>query len=199
MGADLKSGKHLPALDGVRGLAVLIVLAYHTGGGVARRIVRMRLVRGIRRVALKAGWSGVTLFFLLSGFLITGILWDSKGAAHWWRNFYVRRILRISPLYYGSLLLVMVVAFRATHNFWAGTRGLWIYALYLQNIPWVVDMGAGLRPLQLNHFWSLAVEEQFYLIWLLLLRRIGTMAQVKHLLPGDISIFSVGLPGMACG
>ena len=185
MDVAVKSGKHLPALDGVRGLAVLIVLAYHTGGGAQSSNMTVRSIG----IALKAGWSGVTLFFLLSGFLITGILWESKGAEHWWRNFYVRRILRISPLYYGSLLLVVVVAW-ATHNFWSGTRGLWVYALYLQNIPWVVDTGMGLRPLQLSHFWSLAVEEQFYLIWPLLLWRLRTVTQVKYLCLG-IFLFSI--------
>jgi peptidoglycan/LPS O-acetylase OafA/YrhL len=179
MGADPTGRKHLPALDGVRGLAVLLVVAYHTGGGAQSP----NAVLSVFGLALKAGWSGVTLFFLLSGFLITGILWDSKGAPHWWRNFYVRRLLRISPLYYSSLLLVVLVAW--LHHFLGpGTRSLWVYAFYLQNIPGVIDKGAGLRPLQLSHFWSLAVEEQFYLIWPLLLRRLRTTAQVKYLCLG---------------
>jgi len=179
MAADLKSGKHLPVLDGVRGLAVLIVVAYHTGGGAQSSNLALRVIGNI----LKAGWSGVTLFFLLSGFLITGILWDSKGSTHWWRNFYARRVLRISPLYYGSLLLVLVVAWLA-HKGRTGTTGLWIYVLYLQNIPWIVDRGLSLRLLPLGHFWSLAVEEQFYLVWPLLLSRLKTMEQVKFLCMG---------------
>jgi peptidoglycan/LPS O-acetylase OafA/YrhL len=179
MGATLKDTRHLPALDGVRGVAVLIVVAYHTGGGAQSSNF---IVRSIGLV-LKAGWSGVTLFFLLSGFLITGILWDSKGAPHWWRNFYARRILRISPLYYGSLLLVMLVSW-ALHRTSLGSKGLWVYALYLQNVPWITDAGAGTRPLLLSHFWSLAVEEQFYLMWPLLLRRLTSVAQVKCLCLG---------------
>jgi peptidoglycan/LPS O-acetylase OafA/YrhL len=172
---NAKTGKHLPALDGVRGLAVLIVVAFHTGGGAQSSNPIGRAIG----LTLKVGWSGVTLFFVLSGFLITGILWDSKGAEHWWRNFYVRRVLRISPLYYGSLLLVLVIS-GVFRNAPGGWRGLWIYALYLQNIPWIVDTGAGLRPLPLTHFWSLAVEEQFYLAWPLLLYKLKTFAQVKH-------------------
>jgi len=166
-------------LDGVRGLAVLIVVAYHTGGGAQSSNVAMRAIGNI----LKAGWSGVTLFFLLSGFLITGILWDSKGTTHWWRNFYARRILRISPLYYGSLLLVLTVGW-LDHKAGTGMTGLWIYVLYLQNMPWIIDRGLSLRPLPLGHFWSLAVEEQFYLMWPLLLRRLETMTQVKVLCMG---------------
>jgi peptidoglycan/LPS O-acetylase OafA/YrhL len=179
MAADLRSSKHLPVLDGVRGLAVLIVVAYHTGGGAQSSNLALRAIGNI----LKAGWSGVTLFFLLSGFLITGILWDSKGAVHWWRNFYARRVLRISPLYYVSLLLVLAVAC-LVHKGRTGTTGLWIYVLYLQNIPWIVDRGLSLRPLPIGHFWSLAVEEQFYLVWPLLLYRLKTTNQVKVLCMG---------------
>ena len=178
IGADLKkvkSGEHLPALDGVRGLAVLIVVAFHTGGGAQSANPIGRPIG----LTLKAGWSGVTLFFVLSGFLITGILWDSKGVPHWGRNFYVRRVLRISPLYYASLLLILILSW-LLHNRPAGSRSLWIYALYLQNIPWIADRGVGLRPLPLTHFWSLAVEEQFYLVWPLLLHKLKTFSQVKH-------------------
>jgi peptidoglycan/LPS O-acetylase OafA/YrhL len=179
MSADVNKGRHIPALDGVRGLAVLIVVLYHTAGGAQSSNPVLRATGNI----LKAGWSGVTLFFLLSGFLITGILWDSKGASHWWRNFYVRRVLRIAPLYYGSLLLVLFVAW-ISHRFRTGSAGVWIFALYLQNIPWIRDAGLNSRLLGLGHFWSLAVEEQFYLAWPLLLNRLKTTAQVKYLCLG---------------
>ncbi len=179
MATELKSARHLPALDGVRGLAVLIVVAYHTGGGAQSSNIFLHSIGA----TLKAGWSGVTLFFLLSGFLITGILWDSKGAEHWWRNFYMRRLLRISPLYYGSLLLVLVVAI-CLHEMPEGASGLWVYALYLQNVPWVADPGVASRSLPLGHFWSLAVEEQFYLLWPLLLRGLTTIRQAKYLCLG---------------
>jgi peptidoglycan/LPS O-acetylase OafA/YrhL len=174
MSSDLNSKKHIPVLDGLRGLAVLIVVLYHTGGGAQSSNLGLRIYGTI----LKAGWSGVTLFFLLSGFLITGILWDSKGSVHWGRNFYLRRVLRISPRYYGSLLLVLVVAWLG-HKGRPGFAAIWIFALYLQNLPWLADPGLKSRSLELGHFWSLAVEEQFYLVWPLVLTRLRTVAQVK--------------------
>jgi peptidoglycan/LPS O-acetylase OafA/YrhL len=93
-------------LDGLRGLAVLVVFFYHFGGGTKSSFGPLRILASINL----AGWSGVTLFFILSGFLITGILWDSRGADHWWRNFYARRTLRIFPLYYAALSLVLAAA-----------------------------------------------------------------------------------------
>lgn len=172
----LPSNKHLPALDGVRGLAVLFVVACHTGGGArsANPIIR------ILGLVAKTGWSGVTLFFILSGFLITGILWDSRGSVHWLKNFYMRRVLRIFPLYYLALLLVVVTAFFAHQGMFCLSR-IWMYVLYLQNVPGIVNVGALGSPLWLSHFWSLAVEEQFYLFWPFLISRVKTLEQAKNL------------------
>ncbi|GAC1359893.1 MAG: hypothetical protein NVSMB3_07660 [Acidobacteriaceae bacterium] len=161
--------KHIPALDGLRGIAVLAVLFFHYGGGTQSHNAVLRFQAHV----LKAGWAGVTLFFVLSGFLITGILWDSFGKPHWARNFYARRTLRILPLYYLSLLLVLIGAA------WAGTlpaalRHIWIAALFLQNMPHLSGLSGGIAsPIMIFHLWSLAVEEQFYLIWpfLLVLQR----------------------------
>jgi peptidoglycan/LPS O-acetylase OafA/YrhL len=177
MGERLESSKHIPALDGVRGVAILLVFAFHFGGGVqsSNRFIHFT------GLAVQAGWSGVTLFFILSGFLITGILWNSKGSEGWWKNFYIRRLLRISPLYYLSLLIVVCGAF------WEGNGRLalahiWVYALYLQNIPpfsvATINLGS---PFLLFHFWSLAVEEQFYLLWPLLLVKARSTRQVQGL------------------
>ena len=153
---------------------MLAVVMFHTIGGAQSSNPLLRTIG----IAVQAGWSGVTLFFVLSGFLITGILWDTRGSSHWWRNFYVRRILRISPLYYGALLLVAATA-AIQHNT-HGIAGLWVYALYLQNVPWIQDTGASFRPLPLFHFWSLAVEEQFYLFWPFLLRAVQSVKQAKR-------------------
>src|ERR1700691_6305962 len=84
-----------PALDGLRGLAVLMVFVFHYGGGLQSSHLALRMLGYVTQ----AGWTGVVLFFALSGFLITGSLWDSLGSRHLLRNFYVRRALRILPLY----------------------------------------------------------------------------------------------------
>jgi peptidoglycan/LPS O-acetylase OafA/YrhL len=156
---------HIPALDGLRGLAVAAVFAlhYHPDEQLGPSVLRM-----IDRAAL-LGWAGVSLFFALSGFLITGILWDSLGRQHWWRNFYIRRSLRIFPLYYLVLAAVTVIAV-AMGSTWKATAKISIDFLYLSDIPWLWREMFGF-PLQssLVHFWSLAVEEQFYLIWPFLL------------------------------
>ncbi len=157
--------KHIPALDGVRGLAVLAVVFFHYGGGNRSPNALVRLQAQI----LKAGWTGVTLFFVLSGFLITGILWDSFGKPHWTRNFYARRTLRILPLYFLSLLILLAgAAFAGTLQ--PALRRIGILALFLQNMPHLSDLAGSIAsPFQIFHFWSLAVEEQFYLIWPFLL------------------------------
>ena len=123
---------------------------------------------GIASQFANIGWGGVDLFFVLSGFLITGILYDAKGAPHYFSNFWMRRVLRISPLYYGVLIAIFfigplicsyssLVRQHLNEQIWAWAYGLnFYYALpshVLINVFW------------LQHFWSLAIEEQFYLIW----------------------------------
>lgn len=171
------SEKHIPSLDGVRGLAVLIVVAYHLGGGAQSSNAAVRIVGEIN----KAGWTGVTLFFVLSGFLITGILWDTKGTPHKFKNFYARRTLRIFPLYYATLLAVLLAAVVA------GTgreclSSISVFAVYLQNVPLFSYQANHIgSPLSLYHFWSLAVEEQFYLVWPFLIYRSKSLKSAKSL------------------
>jgi len=88
----------IPALDGIRGAAIISVLAYHLSIWAARGLPR----NSIQTLA-SFGYSGVDLFFVLSGFLITGILLDARGAPRWLRTFYIRRVLRIFPLYYAAV------------------------------------------------------------------------------------------------
>ena len=97
-----KEPAHLPGLDGLRGIAILAVLMHHFmtpnyPSGIPGGIHGI-LVKCVYRV-FDVGWWGVDLFFVLSGFLITGILLDSKGTEHFFRNFYARRSLRNFPLY----------------------------------------------------------------------------------------------------
>jgi peptidoglycan/LPS O-acetylase OafA/YrhL len=152
-----------PLLDGIRGLAILLVLTYHVG--IFAGLDGRSGPDSFMRVAADQLWVGVDLFFVLSGFLITGILYGTKGSAHYFRTFYGRRILRIFPLYYGFLAFAVLV-----FPFWlppdagrqlAVTQG-W-YWLYLSNVQ--VALTGWQEPLHLGHFWSLAVEEQFYLLW----------------------------------
>jgi peptidoglycan/LPS O-acetylase OafA/YrhL len=98
----------MPELDALRGIAILLVVFYH-GFFWSSNLVGLT---GLPRLAVNAtrlGWLGVNLFFVLSGFLITGILEDSKNSPHFFRRFYIRRALRILPAYYGLLLLLAFV------------------------------------------------------------------------------------------
>lgn len=100
-----RTDKRVPALDGVRGLAIVLVLINNV---YPNRPPLSAFDYGVAHLA-NCGWIGVDLFFVLSGFLITGILHDTKGGAHYFRTFYLRRILRIFPLYYGTLACVYFV------------------------------------------------------------------------------------------
>ena len=130
---------------------------------------------------LHSCWIGVDLFFALSGFLITGILVDTLGSQEYLRNFYVRRFLRIFPLYYAVLLLAGL-----TSLLMYGSAGLWRMmlplAVYLQNTGlWTPLDHYNIAPFTLNHFWSLAVEEQFYMVWPLLVFWIRDRARLFRL------------------
>lgn len=154
--------KKIPQLDAVRGLAVLLVLIHNTD-----RYPSLHL-----GLIADNGWMGVDLFFVLSGFLITGILVDSKKSEGYFRNFYARRCLRIWPLYYSSLLFMFVIVpllrpSEAQNVFAARSSPWWSYPLFLQNFLVPIPIGAtGL----LGVAWSLSVEEQFYLVWPLVVR-----------------------------
>jgi peptidoglycan/LPS O-acetylase OafA/YrhL len=154
---------HVLTLDGVRGLAILAVLLVHLfPSTVASPHILLHAALLLRNQL----WAGVSLFFSLSGFLITGILFDSLDAEHYFRTFFGRRCLRIFPLYYGLLGLLLLLTPVLRLN-WQGQS----YRLltYTPNIPffgdWVQNPS---KYFNFLHFWSLAVEEQFYLLWPLL-------------------------------
>jgi peptidoglycan/LPS O-acetylase OafA/YrhL len=153
---------HLPALDGIRGLAILLVLMVNLYDGP----VSGPLAAGVFS-AFESGWIGVNLFFVLSGFLITGILLDAKGGPHFFRNFYARRVLRIFPLYYGMLLVWLValprLSWLAANHVASFREHQWWYWSYLANFR-IAFARESIRG-EPTDFWSLAVEEQFYLLW----------------------------------
>jgi peptidoglycan/LPS O-acetylase OafA/YrhL len=150
----------LTSLDGWRGVAILLVFVRHY---FLTAHVHLWVVNAAAAVA-SAGWVGVDLFFVLSGFLITGILLDTRGHKHYFRNFYARRTLRIFPLYYGVLFGALALTPLLHLRWQAGDIS---HFLYFDNIS--VQFNPALmnvRPwIDLDTMWSLAVEEQFYLLW----------------------------------
>ncbi len=162
----------LPALDGLRGLAILMVMEGHMWGIIftfTSGAPTLSIDQWIRRV-IGVGWSGVDLFFVLSGFLITGILYDTKGSSRFLRTFYARRFLRLAPVYYLFLAFVLfVVPFIAPIDAVASVDELrdiqwWMWS-YTINIGNGFETFDAVLPLVHVPFWSLAVEEQFYLVW----------------------------------
>ena len=160
---------YYPSLDGLRAVAALMVFYEH-------------YVSAPRHV-FGWGWTGVDVFFVLSGFLITGILYDSQNKPHRFRDFYVRRSLRIFPIYYAVWLVLLLLAPLA--QFQWNLRWL-VWPAYVGNYSplffrdaagdtsqyfWIV-LGPQAQAwfgktmhIYIGHFWSLCVEEQFYLVW----------------------------------
>lgn len=146
-----QASERIPELDGLRGIAVLQVVAWHY----------LDVWGSPWCAPFRLGWSGVDMFFVLSGFLIGGILLDNRARPRYFQPFYGRRIHRIFPLYYAWLALVLLARMPADAPRWS-------YLLFAQNIF------QGTHPawdtVWIGHTWSLAIEEQFYLIAPLLIR-----------------------------
>lgn len=151
------SSVYLPGLNGLRAIAALSVLIAHVS------------LKGIADFGLPylfdlpmAGY-GVTLFFVISGFLITYLLLQEQGKTQTVdvRKFYIRRILRIWPVYYLFLSVCVVVFFMLGEQRVLLVKEMWFYVFFAANIPFVLQNGI----LILVHYWSIGVEEQFYLIW----------------------------------
>jgi len=149
-------------LDGLRGIAVVLVMALHlfkrAGYFTEHPVLETTII------FTTVGWVGVDIFFTLSGFLITSILLKSKTGEHYFRNFYVRRALRIFPLYYAAILFVLFFAPKVEEEFTNQlSTALPIMLLYQQN--WALLFKGFYITQYLGITWSLAIEEQFYLIW----------------------------------
>jgi peptidoglycan/LPS O-acetylase OafA/YrhL len=159
--AILPGRDHIESLDGVRGLAILMVVV-HNASWIQSHEAPSFIIK-LTIAVTSTWWVGVSLFFVLSGVLITGILVTDRGSPGYFQSFFVRRALRIFPLYYAFLAIAFFVGPRVIDNpeWQASVRDnqLW-YWTYLQN--WPRDNGA---IAGLPHLWSLAVEEQFYLVW----------------------------------
>jgi peptidoglycan/LPS O-acetylase OafA/YrhL len=145
----------IPAFDGLRGVAILAVVLYHCHPRLQGTFLDRFVVWG---------WSGVSLFFVLSGFLITGIILDSGASPHFYSNFYARRFLRIWPVYW---LLLFLFYFFFPFLF-SGYRWMlhdiaaapWVFLLFFVQNLWPITLPGAIGPT-----WSLAIEQQFYLFW----------------------------------
>jgi len=163
--AELRTAlrRHMPQLDALRGIAILWVILHNAAldniGHAQGALMSLIDLIG------DSGWVGVQLFFVLSGFLITGILLEGRGAPRQFRTFYARRTLRIFPLYYGFLLLAFVILPWTGLIHWGDGNHVekLLYWTYLSN--WALLFH---QPLTFPHLWSLAIEEQYYLLWPLL-------------------------------
>jgi len=142
----------MPELDTIRGIAILAVLLFHAFAWQYGNFNFSPLVKQFL-AATQPGELGVDLFFVLSGFLITGILLDSKCRPYFYRTFYTRRALRILPAYYALLTLLLLL-----HSSSLGFLGLSFF--YLANVTTFFGVACGYGPL-----WSLAVEEHYYILW----------------------------------
>ena len=158
----------MPELDIVRGIAILMVFIFHGFEDFIPNGPKVPAWEHLFLSVVSLGWAGVNVFFVLSGFLITGILLDSASRPRYYSRFYFRRALRILPAYYlliAVLILVNKIDFVTRHTSWAFAG---LSAVYLSNITPLFGVARDYSPL-----WSLAVEEHFYLIWPAAVRRLG--------------------------
>jgi peptidoglycan/LPS O-acetylase OafA/YrhL len=177
----------IPELDGLRGLAILLVFISHYVGGSGHIHLKnpWRHIFAISNI----GWSGVDLFFVLSGFLIGGILLEARGSPHYFRAFYMRRVHRILPIYYLWIALYGAIVALALAG---GPNPFAVKVRDLHQLPWQLlflqNFEFSLYPFQTAWFlvtWSLAVEEQFYLFAPVLIRYL-TIGKLIYVLAGAV-------------
>ena len=168
--------RRIPELDALRGLAALAILTFH-----------------LNPPAFPLGWTGVDLFFVLSGYLITGIILRHGGTKGFLSRFYARRGLRIWPIYYLTLLLLVAINPYLPRP--ESLKAVPYYLTYTQNLPAYWTYRAPSMP-AFDHTWTLALEEQFYLIWPAMILLIGP----KRVVPTCVAVIALGAsarePGM---
>lgn len=169
--------KRLMELDGIRGIAALAVVCFHLAPGFAPQ-----------------GWVAVDCLFVLSGYLISAILLANRGDPHYFFNFYVRRSLRIWPIYYLTLLPILAAYRLMPTNYPINSGIILQYLTYTQNIQHIWFDPADRAIQAYSHTWTLAIEEQFYMLWPLMVRTVHRRGLA--LLRAAIAVGSVALRGM---
>jgi peptidoglycan/LPS O-acetylase OafA/YrhL len=173
----------IPELDGLRGAAILSVMCFHYFEAFTGQ---QHSPLAYFHPLIAMGWTGVDLFFVLSGFLIGGVLLDARSSSSYFKTFYIRRFYRIIPVYYAwicSFFVLITIAgistSRAEVVVWPHHPPIYVYLLFLQNMRGIHYAGVSAAWLAVT--WSLAVEEQFYLVTPLLVRLLSTRALVAVL------------------
>ena len=190
------SAQRIPELDGLRGLAILMVVLCHyivrgisQYGEFPRRLFRL----------FGLGWSGVDLFFVLSGFLIGGILLESRNSPRYFRTFYLRRVHRILPIYYVWLLIFVLfigITLVLPRRGSIGANNLFHLPYYLVFLQNYLISKAPLEFIFFGATWSLAVEEQFYLCAPVLIRYLSLRRLIIVLV--SVVVFAPALRLLIC-
>jgi peptidoglycan/LPS O-acetylase OafA/YrhL len=193
--SDPASLKRLAVIDGLRAMAILMVLGFHLwgllpglSGGKATALLDTHLAR-----LFGVGWTGVDLFFVVSGFLLTGNLYDARGSPTYFRSFYARRFLRVFPLYYVFLAVLLFVvpllpSVGSSLQIAPLRKAQLYYWTYTVNIAGSFRATSNQIPLAYTHIWSLCVEEQFYLIWPAIVLYAGDRRRLMRLFLGLMAI-----------
>ena len=203
-----KLSMRMVELDGIRGLAILLVVIWHLFGNNQIEGLRPGSWQAHLFLSLSFTWSGVDLFFVLSGFLIGGILYDARNSESYYKTFYCRRMARIFPVYFVWFALFMIGVYFAGSTSSGPLRAIfndeipvWLYPLFLQNIAMTLHRNWG--AMWIASTWSLAVEEQFYLLLPMLVRRssqrVVTLIAVGSIVGAPLFRLTYGSSGASLG
>jgi peptidoglycan/LPS O-acetylase OafA/YrhL len=182
--ANPRLSGRIPELDGIRGIAISLVVIRHYVANITPSTPGSPLAYVL--ATLRLTWTGVDLFFVLSGFLIGGILWDARQSETYFSAFYMRRIYRIWPVLFAWLAIYIIATPISNHAIWVRTFGheipVWSYALFVQNIEMTLKQTYGAAWLSAT--WSLAVEEQFYVVLPLVVFAISSVRKLAVIVGG---------------